>query len=162
ADLVGVDLADPWRFLGSALRLDPDLLRLVVFGAVDLAAAFVIVRTLRPRFPRRARARAPFLPLALRAVYGGGVLVSGGGLGVGLVLQPTLVPLRLDRGAWIERAANLVDGTASAGIVDAVAWVVHVLVPPQPAVAVAPVRPEAFEADLDDAVIPLVDRWDAA
>jgi hypothetical protein len=75
------------------------------------------------------------------------------------LLQPTLVPLRLDRRAWLERAANLVDGTASSHIVDSIVGAARWFYA-EPAEGIEVVTAEAFEAGLDSEIVPLMDRWD--
>lgn len=99
-------------------------------------------------------------PDALRAA----LLLSARALTTGmlilLLLQPTLVPLRLGRETWLLRGANLADGTASAHLVDSVAalarwW--HAA----PVQAAKTVQVMDFDADLHDSSVPLIDRWDA-
>ncbi|MBX2803700.1 MAG: lytic transglycosylase domain-containing protein [Myxococcales bacterium] len=76
-----------------------------------------------------------------------------------LVLQPTLVPLRIDGHSWVRRVQNLVDGTTTLHLVDIVlgaGWGVVA----EPIAPIETVEPDTYFADLDAESIPLIDRWD--
>ncbi len=167
AGLAGAELPEVWALVATGLGADADLVRLVLFGGIHVGLAVALLprlvalsrtkgwaalrrRAARIRVPDRARR-----PLEI-AGWTGVTLV-----GVAFLLQPTLVPLRVDGRSWLERAANLADGTASAHLVDSVVGLARALRSP-PVEPGAPVRPEDFDRGLHDEVVPLMDRWDEA
>ena len=185
---VGVALRLLVRTLGGAIGWDVDgwfvgagftvgvedaWLRLLFYGTAQLAIAWYLVphllvaeraladgwRRTRKRLVRgrrlseRGRQVKRWLERGWRAVV---ALVLAA-----LVLQPTLVPLDAWGGsAWVARAANLLDGTATARWPDSVVGVGHQIAA-EPVVPAGPVAEEDLLADLDDEVVPLIDRWDA-
>lgn len=114
-----------WQRVASGLGVQTVSVRLVVFGVAQLAVFILLNKPLRALWALVDR--------VLDGVEGAGRWGSALGrvlsvlftiLLIPMVLQPTLVPLRMDRSAWVERSANLLDGTASgAAVASAVrAW----------------------------------------
>ena len=176
AGLAGTEPDAVWQGIGEATGVDDAWIRLVLFGAAHglvVWAAWRPVRRavvrLRPPVPSRVpkgrtkpkTRAAPAVPPGARRALGAVGTVATTALLVVLLLQPTLVPLRLDRTSWLHRAANLVDGTASALLVDSAVWLARAVYAP-PRQARAGVDPSAFDATLDDPDVPLMDRWDRA
>ncbi|MEQ1564821.1 MAG: lytic transglycosylase domain-containing protein [Myxococcota bacterium] len=163
ASTVGAELGDAWAWLGATTGTSDTTVRLVLFGALQAGIAIAARRPARWAWAKAAPhlhpLRAMHLPdraalaLELAGAAAGGVLV------IAFVLQPTLVPLRLGPSAWLARAANLLDGSASVAIADSVIGLARKL-HADPVGSVVLVDPAAFEADLDADEIPLIDRWD--
>ena len=167
AGLVGTDLPSVWQLFASAFGVRETTVRLVLFVPVHVVIAVIAGPALKladDRVTVGAHDLANRLWRKLGKLRAATVRLWGRRLGalatalvlVAFLLQPTLVPLR---GPWAERAANLVDGTASASIVDSIVGLVRrVYAPPvRPSDVVGP---EAFDASLASDVIPLMDRWD--
>lgn len=160
-----------WDGLASSLHVRSATLRLLVFGGLDVAAAFALwprVSSAFDRAERRSRKARKALgkhhrraPAKVRAALGLGVGTAAVVLAAALLLQPTLVPMRLDGPSWVERAANLVDGTSSAAVVDTAVWVARAM-HPRPVRGVDPVAVDRLSAGLDQPTVPLMDRWDEA
>jgi hypothetical protein len=181
AGLAGTELSSVWERLGTTFGTSGDVVRLVLFGAIHAGIAISVLphleegvrrgqnlaRTVDRALAARSRQWVELrrgwaryrLPLAVRKPLDLGASVLATGVLVAFLVQPTLVPLHLDRQAWVQRAANLVDGTASAYLVDSVVGLARSLYAP-PVEPAAPVNPEDFDNDLDKDVIPLIDRWD--
>lgn len=167
ASLVGTDLESVWEAAASAFGVEGATLRLVLFAGLHVGTVVFAAPVLKKASQKAdvlvleawrhlQKARHPVLRNGL-GVFG---VTVASALFVAFLLQPTLVPLRIDRRAWVERAANLVDGTASASIVDSVVGLIRRFT----ADPVAPtdlVDPSAFDASLASDVVPLMDRWDA-
>jgi soluble lytic murein transglycosylase-like protein len=170
AALAGTEPAAIWLRAGAWTGIDDAWIRLIVFGAAHLAVILALrrpaarilerLRPARPKRKRRKQATAPHrVPVPVRRAAGVVGTAITTALLVAFLLQPTLVPLRVDRQAWLDRAANLVDGTASALLVDSAVWLARAAYAP-PNRARALVDAAAFDADLDAAHVPLMDRWD--
>lgn len=149
------------------LGLGDAVLRLVLFTAV-LAGIVPRVwagwRWVRARLRADVAARLPSLPshptLATARSWARALAHVGvAALMAVLLLQPTLVGTRVNAGAWLERAANFVDGAASSYVVDSVVRVVRWFDPVLRR-SHAPVDAAAFDATLDSRSVPLMDRWD--
>lgn len=167
AGLVGTDLPSVWQLFASAFGVRETTVRLVLFvpvhGVIAVAAApalkwaddraTVVAHDLANRLWKKLgklrAARARLWGRRLGGVATALVLIA-------FLVQPTLVPAR---GSWAERAANLVDGTASASIVDSIVGLVR-WVHAEPVRPSDVVGPEAFDASLASDAIPLMDRWD--
>lgn len=182
--LVGVELAEAWIVLAAGLGISSDLVRLGLFSAIHVVLVVSAIRRLGPLFVRIRAAvqqqgarlerrlgkrRKKHLLKRLQQLRGRLEPVEVGlsssaslattVLLVALLIQPTVAPLRINAGTWVVRAANLVDGTATALVVDSVVGAYRFAFAPP----VAPgglVSPGAFDAALDDEVVPLMDRWD--
>jgi soluble lytic murein transglycosylase-like protein len=119
-----------WIWVDRVLPSRPSLwLRLVVFGLLHVGTLLLLRRRLaklktsleraadralrryRRWYERHRRGRAAFSGLF-------SVVVTL--LLVPFLVQPTLVPLRLGGKAWAQRAANLVDGSATAALLESV------------------------------------------
>ena len=118
-----------WRWVAVRSRFHTTLLRLCGFATLHA----VTLWSLRPqiaRVQRRIEAGVDAVAGRLgRFAAKKGKRRKGAGplfsivvtlVLVPFVVQPTLVPLRWNAGAWTARAANLVDGTASAALADSV------------------------------------------
>jgi hypothetical protein len=166
AALIGTDLPSVWEAAGAAFGVDEATVRLVLFLALHAAIVgtarrpLALAATRLDRFAIDLRARVGKTRNAvLNNVLAGSCAVVTAAVIVAFVLQPTLVPLRVDGHAWLLRAANLVDGTASASIVDSVVGLVRRFTadPVEPSIVV---DASAFDAEITSDVIPLMDRWD--
>jgi soluble lytic murein transglycosylase-like protein len=145
-------------------------LRLVIFGSLHLAAVLLLRRHLRrlgatlERAADRALARyrrwARSHPRGRRvagALFSIGVTL----LLIPFVVQPTLVAPSLGARRWAERAANLVDGSASAALIESVVGLYRKLYA-RPAMAGGVTEAE-FDASFGrTSRRPLMDRWDQA
>ena len=96
--------------------------------------------------------RVPALGIALGIVFS--LLITT--ILVPFVLQPTLVPMSFSKEAWLDRVANLADGTASRATVDSVLSVYHHFTAPRTLsrYTLKKVRQERVGG-------PMMDRWDA-
>jgi hypothetical protein len=182
AGLVGVELSELWELAEELLGVRSSLVRLVVFAPLHLALFVLSYRPLRrlmseigarvellwTRLEKQPQAKAwnktwtqldkthgPPVRRALGLAFTAVTTL----LLVVFLLQPTLVPLRLDRRAWLDRAANLVDGTASAYLVDSIVGAARWFYA-EPAEGIEAVTADAFAATLDSESVPLMDRWD--
>lgn len=124
------DRADQfWEFAAWRLGVDSMLLRFAVYGGIQgsilyfgrglwgglqsrAEAAFDVVATR----VRRVTATRPRLDLLIRGVFTVAVTV----VLVPFVVQPTMVGGGLSGSHWMERTANLADGTASRNVIDSV------------------------------------------
>jgi lysophospholipase L1-like esterase len=120
-----------WIWADRRLELDLALLRVIGFGLLHLGVFLLLRRRLRwvqgwlergvdrvlARYRRWAKEHARG-----RAVTGGAFSLIVTALLVPFVVQPTLVPLRhgFTGRAWLRRAANLADGSATAAAVESV------------------------------------------
>jgi soluble lytic murein transglycosylase-like protein len=153
-----------WIWVDRTLPSRPSLaLRLVVFGLLHAGLLLLCRRhlaQLKAGLERAAdRALRRYRRWAKRhrrgrAVAGGLFSVAVTLLLVPFVIQPTLVPLRLGGRAWARRAANLVDGSASAALLDSVVGLYRKVY----------ARPVIFRG-VDEAAFAarrgeLMDRWD--
>jgi len=171
AEASGLDLARAFQGLGGFLGLGGPGLRVIVYGALQYAVFRHAPARLAPlgRWVQRARRsreaprtkRVPFGPRSLLARRRLRIAAQALGslVAILLVLQPSRAPL--SRPSLGLRAANLLDGTASAALVEgavaAARWFTAEPVGPD----APPVTADAFTATLDDPVVPLMDRWDA-
>lgn len=129
-----------WRLRGPLLRLWLRLER----GADSLLAR-------HRRWARRHRRGR----VVVGTLFSGAVTL----LLVPFVLQPTLVPLSMDGRAWAERGANLLDGAASAALLDSTVGLYRKLhARPRPGQGVTPGQFDATFAGGSGR--PLMDRWD--
>ncbi|MCB9669889.1 MAG: lytic transglycosylase domain-containing protein [Alphaproteobacteria bacterium] len=159
-----VDGPTLWRRAAQVVGARPLTVRLVVHLPVQilvLAALWAPLRRAEGAVARLAARVAGYV----QPLRGGRLALVGEGVGtlgllivlVPLVLQPTLVPLRSDRHTWLERAANLADGTAASVGLDAAVrlygWWAARPVPGMFSVS----RAELAERGLDG---PLMARWD--
>lgn len=120
-----VDATELWLRIAVLVDAETETVRLLVFAPLQVLVLGGLwgplrrlqgwlerpVRGLNARVARRSGRVALFGELVLTAMLLG-VLVP-------VVVQPTLVPLRWDRSTWTERAANLLDGTATSVGLDA-------------------------------------------
>ena len=172
ASLAGYDLARLWEGAGAFLGLDDAWLRLVVYAGLQLLTLSHLwpwlhqggkwLERRRQDVERRTASltRGPrWVPVRRGAQVLSTLAVTG--LLVAFLVQPTLVPLRVDGSAFLHRAANLLDGRATAALFASAAglWRVATAEPVPP---LAPVSRESFYTTLDAPVVPLIDRWDGA
>ena len=119
-----------WLWVDRVLPSRPSLgLRLILFGALHLGVLVLLRRRLvwlKARLERAAdRGLRRYRRWCSRhrrgrAVTGGLFTVVVTLLLIPFVIQPTLVPLRFGGQAWVRRAANLFDGTASLASIESV------------------------------------------
>jgi hypothetical protein len=170
-----------WLWVRRTLPVNVTLLRLIVFGVLHL----IIFWALRRRIARlkawaergadKVIARYRRWSSSERAVASGFFSLLVTALLIPFVVQPTLVPLNLGAASWARRAANLADGSATAGLVESVIGLYR-KVYAEPAVADRGVTPEEFDESLRGIAQrelggpgdpppsrkprPLMDRWD--
>lgn len=118
-----------WGVVEDAVPWPSRYLRLVGFGLVQV---LLLVWLRRPVFRIKAQVEAVADRIGrwrrgagkryhrLQALLGTGFSVGVTLLLIPFVIQPTLVPRGLAARLWVERAANLADGTASAALVESV------------------------------------------
>ncbi|MBX2804016.1 MAG: lytic transglycosylase domain-containing protein [Myxococcales bacterium] len=169
--IVGLDLQDGFVRLAVALGVDGAWPRLVVFGAAQGLVWWLAgdgLQRLGERWDRAKRAADRWLRerlgashRALRRLQTRVFRVVYLALFTALVVQPTLVPWSASTTAWVQRAANLIDGTAVAAWVDSAMGLVH-KVAPAPITPGAPVDPSGYSAPLTARSLPMMDRWDEA
>ncbi|MEZ4321759.1 MAG: hypothetical protein R3F61_30065 [Myxococcota bacterium] len=110
-----------WLRAAETVGWSPEAVRIAVFGpvqAVWLAALWVPLRRVRDVLTTTLD-RVPAGRVG-SAVGAAGTLLALG-IGAPFVLQPTLVPLSMSVDAWLQRTANLLDGTASEAAAGSVA-----------------------------------------
>ena len=168
---VGIELTAWLTSLGTFFEIDGTWFRLVLFGLLQASffwLAFPRLRWFEERWLRFQAWLGEHVTRRLKE-WRRERWLRAGELGItaivtitvaSFILQPTLVAWKFDGTAWLHRAANLLDGTASYAIVDSVFGVGHRAVA-EPIPQVKPVHPDTIYADLDQDEIPLIDRWDA-
>ena len=165
-----------WSWADKELPLRALTLRLLGFGL--LHAIFLVTFRRRVLWLKGRLERATDAVLKRYRAWareGGRAQLLAGGvfslvvtlLLVPFVVQPTLVPLRWGAGAWVQRAANLVDGSATAALAESVIGLYRKLYA-EPVVAQG-VTEEEFETSVKHPLPttrapagrrPLMDRWD--
>lgn len=156
-----------WLWLDRATPLSSLPLRLVGFGLLHGLAIWLARRRLLRLWlraekgadrllarHRRWSRRHPRGRVAASALFSAVVTL----LLVPFVVQPSLVPLSLGGGAWARRAANLVDGAASAALLESVVGLYRRLYA-RPVVAEG-VSEEELVAGGASGRGRLMDRWD--
>jgi hypothetical protein len=159
AHLAGLELDAVWGAASGALGVVDPVLRLALFAPLHVAL-------LAPRRWRRvdelvltAWTHLDDTAPAVRGVVVGTSAFSAGILALALVVQPTLVPWRVDLDTSLVRLANLADGTAPASLAGSLVglWRRGTAAPVG---ADLVVDAATFGLGLDAPSVPLIDRWD--
>ncbi len=174
-----------WMALGQRLHVDPLWLKLVFYGGAhglllwslrDVLARVVGVGERGFDVVRRAHLwvgqRSPGVHGLMKTLFTLGVSAAL----LPFVVQPTLVGLAMDQRAWTERAANLLDGSATLALHESVTSFYRRLgappVPPAPPVSVELVEEQVTQHErlveapgtpvgpAPQGAQPLMDRWD--
>ena len=118
-----------WIVAGRKSGIDPVWIRLALYGGLQLGILYLLYGPMRFVFTRLEkvfdRIQQGYLWLGakipgFKKAFGVCFTLTVTALLIPAVIQPTLVPMRVDKDTMIERAANLADGQATLGFADSV------------------------------------------